>query len=341
MRRWRAAAGFAVAVAVVALFVYGVGWDEVLENIQDAHPGALAGAFLTGLAMLAFRAGVVKRLLDPIDGAARGRGFVSAFLSGYFARSALPWGRSTGTPVMAYLLATSSDSEFEDNLAVVAVGEAFNFFASLVVAGVGFGMLALTVGTTETVTTSIAVASGSTVLAVGIFIVALNRGLARTLSLSLASWIESIVEKLPRVPTIEGTLTDRIDGFFRTLEVLQASRRTLAVAIAIAIVGWVFNALPLYFSLLALGVDTPVAVALLCAPLASLGGIVPLPGGTGGIEVVLASLLVGVVGIAGDTATAAAILYRVTTYWLHLGIGGIAAIHLTISGPKGTWMEEY
>lgn len=338
MRRWRAVGGLVVSVVVVALFVYGVGWEDVLEHVRGARSGALAAAAITGFGILVFRGAVVKRLLEPVDGTARGGGFVTAFLSGYFARSALPWGRSTGTPVMAYLLAANSDSEFEDNLAVVAASEVFNFVASLVIAAVGIVLVAGTVGASETIPTSVAAAGASGLLAASVIVVVFERGRVRAASVAFATRVETAVGKLPRIPDVEGTLTRRIDGFFETLETIQASRRTLAAAMAIAVAGWVVNALPLYFCLLALGVDAPLALALLCAPLASFGGIVPLPGGTGGIEVVLASLLVATAGIAGDAATAGAILYRLTTYWLHLGVGGLAAVYLTVSGTERAWV---
>jgi glycosyltransferase 2 family protein len=333
----RAVVGLVVAVGVLGLFVYGVGWDEVVTNVQNAHPVALAAAALAGLGMLALRGLLVKRLLTPVEGAARGTAFVTAYLSGYFARSALPWGRSTGTPVMAYLLAENSDSEFEDNLAVVAAAEGFNLIGSLVLAGIGVALFAtVSGGSVDSVTTSVAVAGGGGLLTAGVLIAVFNRGVARRVSFRVASRIESAIGSIPRLPSVNGALTRRIDGFFDTLEAIQASRRTLAAAFGIAVASWLFNALPLYFGLLALGVDAPLALALVCAPLASFGGIVPLPGGSGGIEVVLASLLVAVGGLSGGAATAAAILYRLTTYWLHLAIGGASAVYLSLTGERIT-----
>ncbi|MFP8953920.1 lysylphosphatidylglycerol synthase transmembrane domain-containing protein [Natrialbaceae archaeon A-arb3/5] len=334
--RWRrAVVGLAVAVGVLGLFVYGVGWNEVVENVQTAHPGALAAAVVAGLGMLALRGLLVKRLLTPVDGAARGTAFVTAYLSGYFARSALPWGRSTGTPVMAYLLANNSDSEFEDNLAVVAAAEGFNVIGSLVVAGFGIGIYVLAGGgSLDAVSASLAVLGGGGLLAAGVVVVVFNRGIARSASYGFATRCETLVGKLPRLSSADGILTRRIDGFFETLEAIQASRRTLVGAFAIAVVSWVFNALPLYFGLLALGVDVPLALVFVCAPLASFGGIVPLPGGSGGIEVVLASLLVATAGVPIDVATAGAILYRLTTYWAHLAIGGMSAVILSVFGGR-------
>ncbi|AXR78428.1 lysylphosphatidylglycerol synthase transmembrane domain-containing protein [Natrarchaeobaculum sulfurireducens] len=330
----RAVVGLSIAVGVVALLVYGVGWDTVVDHVRAAHTGFLAAAFVVGLGMLVLRGALVWRLLDPVDGSARGAGFATAYLAGYFARSALPWGRSTGTPITAYLLSTHSDSEFEDNLAVVAAAEGFNAIASLVVAAAGVALYAALgdTGSIESVSTSVALASGGGLLAAGLVLVVFNSGIARTVTLDLVTRLERTIGALPRLSRLDGVLTRRIDGFFETLEAIQASRRTLAAAFGIAVVSWVFNAAPLYVVLVALGVDVPFALVLVCAPLASFGGVVPLPGGSGGIEVVLASLLVATVGVPVGVAAAAALLYRVTTYWTHLAIGGCVAVSLSVFG---------
>ncbi|ELY94296.1 hypothetical protein C482_18347 [Natrialba chahannaoensis JCM 10990] len=333
----RAAGGLTVAVVVIGLFIYGVGWDAVLDNVRAAHPAALTAALLTGLGMLALRGLLVNQLLTPVEGAARGTAFATAYLSGYFARSALPWGRSTGTPVTAYLLANNSDSEFEDNLAVVAAAEGFNVIGSLVIAGLGAAIFVLTGdGSLDSIGASLAVLGGGGLLTASVVVIVFHRGVARQVSLELAGHAETLVGKLPfsRLTQLEGALTSRIDGFFGTLEAIQASPRTLVAAFGIAVVSWVFNAVPLYFGLVALGVDVPLALVFVCAPLASFGGVVPLPGGSGGIEVVLASLLVATAGVPADVATAGAILYRLTTYWAHLAIGGIVALAVSLLGTQ-------
>ncbi|ARS88400.1 lysylphosphatidylglycerol synthase transmembrane domain-containing protein [Natrarchaeobaculum aegyptiacum] len=336
--RWRrAAAGLTLAVAVVALLVYGVGWEEVLENVRRANPVAFTVAVVVGLGMLALRAALVYRLLAPVDGSARGLTFVTAYLTGYFARSALPWSRSTGTPITAYLLSRPSESEFEDNLAVVAAAEAFNVLASLVVAVVGVILVAAVGGgSLSGVSTSVALLTAGGLVAVVLVAVVFERGLARSLTVGATSRLESAAGRVPKLSPerADGILTARIEGFFRTLEAIQASRRTLAAAFAIAVVSWLFNAAPLYFVLLALGVDVPFALVLVCAPLASFGGVVPLPGGSGGVEIVLAGLLVATAGVSAGAGTAGAILYRLSTYWAHLVLCGIVAVYHTLVPPE-------
>lgn len=334
MHTRRAVAGLALALVLVGLLVYGVGWEEVFEHVRNANPLAFGAALGAGTAILALRGLLVKQLLGPIDGAARGGPFVTAFLTGYFARSTLPWGRSTGTPITAYLLARNSESEFEDNLAVVATAEVFAFVASIVV---GLAGLAFFVGTGDTsadlVFTLFLVASGS-LLAVGMVVVLISQGAARTALLSLTARWEALVVDVPRLPGGDGHFQTRVENFFETLETVGGARRTLAIAFAIALCSWSVNALPLYFSLLALGVETPIALSLACAPLASFGGVIPLPGGTGGIEYALAGLLVATIGLSGDLATAVTLLYRLATYWQHVVLGGVGAVYLSMIGTR-------
>ncbi|USZ72067.1 lysylphosphatidylglycerol synthase domain-containing protein [Natronosalvus halobius] len=121
MRRLRVAAGFAVALLVTGILVYGTGWEAVVSSIRRADPILIAGGAVAGATMLALRALIVYRLLGPVEGSARGADFVGAFLAGYFSRSVVPWGQSVGVAVTAYLLAGSSESPFEDNAAVISV----------------------------------------------------------------------------------------------------------------------------------------------------------------------------------------------------------------------------
>lgn len=349
MQYRRAAVGLTVALALVGILVYGVGWEEVWTLLQGANPVYVAAAFAAGVGIITLRGAVVSRLLEPVAGGATGRGFVLAFLAGYFARSALPWGRSTGSPVMAFLLAKNSDSRFEDNLAVVALAELFVGLGSLavgligVVAFFGFGSnlgrLEELIGT-ESITAagnglpSAELLTGLALALLAVSLIVYARGRPanlRATAYTLSQYADRPVRYLPRV-TRPDPVSSRLEGFIRTLETVSAARRTLAVALGIGFASWLVNVLPLYFALLALGVDGSLALAVLCAPLATVGGIIPLPGGTGGMETVLVVLLVTLGGLPADLATAVTLLYRLTTYWLHLTIGGTGALFLSVRG---------
>lgn len=84
------------------------------------------------------------------------------------------------------------------------------------------------------------------------------------------------------------------------------------------------NVLSLYYCALALDVNLSLAAIILIFTFGvGLGTATPTPGGLGGFE---AGLVAGFVayGIDADKALAAALLYRLVSYWLALVLGGLA-----------------
>jgi uncharacterized protein (TIRG00374 family) len=85
--------------------------------------------------------------------------------------------------------------------------------------------------------------------------------------------------------------------------------------------------LPLYTSGLALGVDIPLALVVLLVLLGHLVAALPLPGGLGGVEIVLAGLLTALVGVEAAVAAGVVLLYRLASYWFLILVGVAAAVY--------------
>jgi uncharacterized membrane protein YbhN (UPF0104 family) len=86
---------------------------------------------------------------------------------------------------------------------------------------------------------------------------------------------------------------------------------------------WAFDNAVLWASFHAFGLSPPLTVILMGYLIGQLGGLLPLPGGIGGID----GGLIGTLIVYGAPAagTAAAVLgYRVILFWLPLIVGGIA-----------------
>jgi uncharacterized membrane protein YbhN (UPF0104 family) len=100
----------------------------------------------------------------------------------------------------------------------------------------------------------------------------------------------------------------------------------LGAALLCSITLTLCNVLGLYFCALALGVHTGFIIMLVVFSLGIIiGSATPTPGGLGGFE---ASLVAGMVAYHIDSATALAValLYRLISYWLTLGVGALAFI---------------
>jgi uncharacterized protein (TIRG00374 family) len=90
---------------------------------------------------------------------------------------------------------------------------------------------------------------------------------------------------------------------------------------------WAWDNAVLWATFKAFGYSPPVTVILMGYLIGQLGGLLPLPGGLGGID----GGLLGTFVVYGTplTITAAAVLaYRVILFWLPLLVGGVAFVSL-------------
>jgi uncharacterized membrane protein YbhN (UPF0104 family) len=114
-----------------------------------------------------------------------------------------------------------------------------------------------------------------------------------------------------------------IGGTTEAVEILRS--RDLQVA-AGAVGYWAFDNAVLWATFHAVGADVPVSVVMMGYLIGQLGGLLPLPGGVGGIDGGLIGTLV-VYGAPAAVTTAAVLAYRVILFWLPL-LGGALAFAL-------------
>jgi uncharacterized membrane protein YbhN (UPF0104 family) len=122
-----------------------------------------------------------------------------------------------------------------------------------------------------------------------------------------------------------------IDGTSEALKILRSgNRRVLAGSVGY----WAFDNAVLWATFHAFGLSIPLTVVLMGYLIGQLGGLLPIPGGIGGID----GGLIGTLIVYGAPAagTAAAVLgYRVILFWLPLIVGGIAFVALRRDMPGG------
>ena len=100
-------------------------------------------------------------------------------------------------------------------------------------------------------------------------------------------------------------------------------RRREPMVIVGAIGYWLWDNLVLWATFKAVGVSVPLSVILLGYLIGQLGGLLPIPGGIGGIDGGLLGTLI-VFGAPAAATAAAVLAYRVILFWLPLVTGAIA-----------------
>ncbi len=110
-------------------------------------------------------------------------------------------------------------------------------------------------------------------------------------------------------------------------EALQIVRSRDLLVIAGSVGYWAWDNAVLWATFQAFGVSPPITVILMGYLIGQLGGLLPLPGGLGGIDGGLIGTLI-VYGIAAAPAAAAVLVYRVILFWLPLLLGAVAFVSL-------------
>jgi uncharacterized membrane protein YbhN (UPF0104 family) len=111
-----------------------------------------------------------------------------------------------------------------------------------------------------------------------------------------------------------------IEGTAEARKIIQARH---AGVLAGAVGYWAFDNFVLWATFHAFGASPPLTVILMGYLIGQLGGLLPIPGGIGGIDLGLIGTLIVYGAPAAETA-AAVLAYRIVLFWLPLIVGGVA-----------------
>jgi uncharacterized protein (TIRG00374 family) len=111
-----------------------------------------------------------------------------------------------------------------------------------------------------------------------------------------------------------------VDGAREAVAIVRSRN---AAVLAGAVGYWAFDNAVLWATFRAFGASVPLTVVLMGYLIGQLGGLLPIPGGVGGIDGGLIGTLI-VYGAPAAATAAAVLAYRVILFWLPLLVGGVA-----------------
>jgi uncharacterized membrane protein YbhN (UPF0104 family) len=122
-----------------------------------------------------------------------------------------------------------------------------------------------------------------------------------------------------------------IDGTGEAVQILRSGNlRVLAGSLGY----WAFDNAVIWATFHAFGLSPPLTVVLMGYLIGQLGGLLPIPGGIGGIDGGLIGALI-VYGAPAAGTAAAVLAYRLILFWLPLIVGGVAFAALRRDMPGG------
>lgn len=300
------------ALLLLALFLVAVGPRAVAAELEAADPVPLFVGGVGSLAALVAWSEAQRRLHRAAGAVVPAPRFLRGYLVGVFGKQVVPGGQLAGPAVVAYAVGRESDLPYEGDLAAVTVGKLLGTLAAVVPTAVGLAAVAVP----ERVARPVVAALALTTLGVlgGVAVASARPDHVASLLRRAGAGVHATLGRLServRSRTTPDAVAAVVARGRRTLGVVGGDRRALAVAYAVTVVGWGCYAVALWGAVRAVGIPFPFAVALFVAPVASLGSVVPLPSGVGGVDLVLGGLLVALTGAGVATVAAAVLLYRV------------------------------
>ena len=333
MRR-RIALGFGLAIVLLLLLITVVGSADVLEELLAADRSLLGLGIASGVLSLTFRGLVWRQFLLVVDETMT-RGHVgSVFLTAMFLKYVTPYGQIATEPVVAYIVSSDAEMAYEDGFAGILSADVLNYvpYYTFGLAALAFVVAIGALG--EGMGTQLLAFAGFFVVLVTLVYVVLRRpSVVYRIVLSvagLARWVLVRVSDAVDERLEPAAVRERLDNFYFSIESITTDRRSLVLAVVYAHVAMVFLMLPVYLGALALGQEVALPIVAIVVALGKLGAVVPSPGGTGGVEAMVTVGLSTLGSIDPAAAFTIALIYRASTYWLTIGIGGVAGFFLLV-----------
>lgn len=301
----RIAVSLVLMIALLALFLWNVDFDEMMRSLKHANPWLIALAAL--LALVSYFARVVRwvLILRPV---ARVR-LLSATLAtavGYAAITLLP--ARMGDIIRPVLLAKRDRFPVSAGLASILTERVFDLWTVVLF------FLVFLIWPPSMVDLDAEALANLHLLQVSGFAVGIGLAVGTLMLLGLFRYQERFVETLSKAlarlaPSWREPFANFLNHFLDGLRVLQRPR-DLLVTMTASFVLWYIIFWQVKVTLLAFHLDLPLRASFLLVTLAVLGLAIPTPGGVGGFHKATQIGLTTFYGIDLNLATAIAIVYH-------------------------------
>lgn len=318
---------YAVSTAILIALVYTADFGEFLDSMFRISPEYMFLSFISGFSVFAIFGYIWFRFFEKIGIDVNLRKSYQLFMAGNFMNSVTPLGQIGGEPFMAYLISKNTDADYEKAFSSVLSADMVNLIPVITYTIIAMIYLLIT-GLNTPFTNDII----SLVMVMIIF---------STLVLYML-WFKSDRIEEKAVKLIDFTdrktslsskhlnsIKERINTMKNAFMEVGENPRHLTETALIAHLYPITQFLALYLILLGLGIKPTVIGVCLTVIVSGLAHFSPTPGGAGAFEAAFSGLLmIFFPSIGLNNAVAAAVLFRLTSYWPGIPVGYIALLSL-------------
>jgi len=318
---------YGISTAIITALIYLADIRKFFAALKSIDPLYMTYAFISGLSIFLVWGYVWHSFFTSLNIKTTLYKSYKMFMAGHFMNSITPLGQLGGEPFMAYVVSKNTDASYEKSLSAVISSDIINAIPVITYTTAGIIYLILFRTLNGFVEQVIYLGLGSAlIIASLIYLLWFDRE-------KLENAVFGLLNFLERKSGIDKDYFDMIRSKVQSLnnsleEVGDNPSHLLKVAL-ISHLYFITQFICLYFILKGLGMDPGFLGIYFTVILAGLAIFSPTPGGAGAFEAAFTGLLIYFYpAIPLDTAVAAAVLFRLTTYWPGIVIGYLCILKL-------------
>lgn len=317
---------FLVAGVLFVGLLYLADVEAFLASISRADRSLFAVAVVVGFSSLLVWAWVWYRFFGTVGIPATASQTVRIFLAGNFLNSITPLGQFGGEPIMAYIVARTTDEDYETALACITSADIVNAtpFFTFTLGGLLYLALVGSVRGPLVEIGVLAVVLLALVSLVAYFLWSDERALGR----AVVRLLDALQARLGRGETYVESVKDSVRQIEDDFKTAGSDPRFLLSTAAISHLAIVAQIVSLYFVFRALALEPAFVPLYLIVNLSVIATVSPTPGGSGTYEAAFSALVTLFYSVDLATALTAAVLFRLTTYWPGILVGFPALVTL-------------
>lgn len=315
-----------LSIAILAVMLYFIGIDKLIDAIKDANLLILGVAVLIQIGtyfLYTYRWQIVNSIADINVSFKK---LLPIVMVGLAVNNITPSGRGGGEPVRAYILAKEHGYDLKETFATVIADRMLDTFPFIVLAIITIIATVLYFDFPMWLEVILVLSVIAIVIILGMLIyMCINEGFGVR--------VENLIFKLTHRFYKKGSenlkikIHENISGFQDTMKMLISDRKLFYYIIPLSFLIWVFEILRVYVVFLAFGATLNVIVIGEVFILASLVGMIPLlPGGLGAVD----GLMMGLYSRAGcpqGLAGPVTLVERLISFWMASIIGLVILPH--------------
>ena len=310
-----------VSILILAVMLWFVGIDQVLDALKIANPLIIALAIATQVFtyfLYTLRWQILNKIADMDVSIKK---LLPMVLVSLAVNNITPSGRGGGEPVRAYLLSQADENyHFEDSFATVVADRALDTFPFVVLAAVTIASMTLFFDFDLWL---IVVMVLAVIAIVAVLIIIIYMCINPSFGKRVDGWIIGLVRRFYKKnsESLENQIHEAIFGFQETMKMLISNKKGLVYTLTLSFIIWIFEIFRVYLVFLAFGANVNIIVIGEVFIVACLVGMIPLlPGGLGAVDGLMI-IFYSAAGISTSVSAAATVIERLISFWMTTIIG--------------------